>query len=147
VRGFSLLELVLVLAMLAVAAAVAGPAIGRALIGASASAEVSAVAGFLRAAREQAVSRGHALEVRFDHDAHTLVVRRADRDADAGVLGRRVVSPALRVDAGPAPARVIFHAHGMSSGARVLIAAAGARSYVIAVDPLTGRVRTRRAGS
>jgi hypothetical protein len=34
----------------------------------------------------------------------------------------------------------------MSTGARFAIEAPGARAYVIAVDALTGRVSTRRAG-
>jgi hypothetical protein len=41
--------------------------------------------------------------------------------------------------------RLTFLPHGMSSGARFLIEAPGSRAYVITVDPLTGRVTTRRA--
>jgi len=146
-QGFSLMELVVVLAVLAIAAAVVTPAVGRTADGVRARAEVGAVAAFLRSAREQAVTRRQALEVVVERDAHALVVRRAGREGEAGVLGSRAVSPLLRIDAAPLPPRVTFFPHGMSSGARFAIAAPGSRAYVIAVDALTGRVSTLRAGS
>ena len=147
VRGFSLMELVVVLAVLAIAAAVVAPAVGRTVDSVRARAEVGAVAAFLRAAREQAVTRQQALEVLIDNGTHALVVRRAGREGDAAVLTSRAVSPLLRIEADPPPPRVTFLPHGMSSGARFAVAAPGSRAYVIAVDALTGRVSTERAGS
>ena len=147
VRGFSLMELVVVLAVLAIAAAVVVPAVGRTVDRVRARAEVGAVAAFLRAAREQAVTRQQALEVLIDNDTHALVLRRAGREGDSAVLTSRAVSPLLRIEADPPPPRVTFLPHGMSSGARFAVAAPGSRAYVIAVDALTGRVSTERAGS
>ena len=66
IRGFSLMELVVVLAILAIAAAVVAPGVGRTADGVRARAEVGAIAAFLRSAREQAVTRRHAMEVRVD---------------------------------------------------------------------------------
>jgi general secretion pathway protein H len=146
-QGFSLIELVVVLLVLAIAAAVVTPAVGRTVDGVRARAEVGAVAAFLRSAREQAVTRRQALEVVVERDAHALVVRRAGLEGEAGVLGSRAVSPRLRIEAAALSPRVTFFPHGMSSGARFAIAAPGSRAYVIAVDALTGRVSTRRAGS
>ena len=145
IAGFSLVELVVVLAVLAVAAAVAAPPVGRTAESVRARAEVGAVAALLRSVREQAVTRGQTLEVVVD--AHTLVVRRAGLDGEAGALRSRAVSPRLRIVADPPPPRVTFFPHGTSSGARFAIAAHGSRPYLIAVDALTGRVSTRRAGS
>ena len=147
VRGYSLMELVVVLAVLAIAAAVVAPAVGRTADRVRARAEVGAVAAFLRAAREQAVTRRQALEVLVDNDTHALVVRRAGREGEAAVVASRAVSPLLRIEAAPPPPRVTFLPHGMSSGARFAVAAPGSRAYVIAVDALTGRVSTQRAGS
>lgn len=146
-RGFSLMELVVVLAVLSVAAAVVAPAVGRTADGVRARAEVGAIAAFLRSAREQAVTRRHALEVLVDHDTHALVMRRVGRQEEAAVLASRAVSPLLRIEADPPPPRVTFLPHGMSSGARFAVAAPGSRAYVIAVDALTGRVSTQRVGS
>ncbi len=147
VRGFSLMELVVVLAVLAIAAAVVAPAVGRAADSMRVRAEVGAVAAFLRSAREQAVTRRQALDVIVDNDTHALVMRRAGREEEAAVVASRVVSPLLRIAADPPPPRATFLPHGMSSGARFAVAASGSRAYVIAVDALTGRVSTQRAGS
>jgi general secretion pathway protein H len=146
-RGFSLMELIVVLAILAVAAAVVAPSVGRTADGVRARAEVGAVAAFLRSAREQAVARRQALEVRADAATHALVVRPVGAEGEAAVQARRAVSPLLRIAADPPPARVTFFPHGMSSGARFVIAAPGPRAYVITVDALTGRVSTGRGGS
>ncbi|HSL50066.1 MAG TPA: GspH/FimT family pseudopilin [Candidatus Deferrimicrobiaceae bacterium] len=147
VGGFSLMELVVVLAVLALAVAVVGPAVDRTAASLRARAEVGAVAAFLRSTREQAAARRQALEVIVDRDAHALVVRRPGRDGAAAALRRLAVGPTLRIAADPPPPRVTFFPHGASSGARFAIAARGADSYVIAVDALTGRVSMRRAGS
>jgi general secretion pathway protein H len=146
-RGFSLMELIVVLAILAVAAAVVAPSVGRTADGVRARAEVGAVAAFLRSAREQAVARRQTLEVRADAATHALVVRPVGAEGEAAVQARRAVSPLLRIAADPPPARVTFFPHGMSSGARFVIAAPGPRAYVITVDALTGRVSTGRGGS
>ncbi len=146
-RGFSLMELVVVLAILAIAAAVVAPGVGRTADGVRARAEVGAIAAFLRSAREQAVSRHQALEVQVDGESHTLVMRRAGQAGEFGVRATRAVSPLLRIAARALPPHVTFLPHGMSTGARFAIATPGPRTYVITVDALTGRVSTDRPGS
>jgi general secretion pathway protein H len=145
-RGYSLMELMVVLAVLAVAAAVAAPAVGRTAEDVRTRADVAAVAAFLRAAREQAITRRQTLEVVLDPQAHALLLRRAGGDGAAVVQASRVVSPRLRIGSDGTAARVVFLPHGMSTGARFPLEAPGARGYVIGVDALTGRVSTRRAG-
>ncbi|HUM15636.1 MAG TPA: GspH/FimT family protein [Candidatus Nitrosotalea sp.] len=141
-KGYSLMELLVVLAVLAVAAAVVAPGVARTVEGVRVRAEVGAVAGFLRSAREQAVSRGQRLEVVIDGEAHALVLRRPARED--GTLSSRAISPLLRIAADPTLRRVTFLPHGMSSGGRLMIEGAGAHPYVITVDALTGRVTTAR---
>ena len=147
VRGFSLMELVVVLAILAIAAAVVAPGVGRTIDGVRARAEVGAIAAFLRSAREQAVSRRQVLEVRVDDESHTLVMRHAGQAGEAGVRATRAFSPLLHIAADPPPPRVTFFLLGMSTGARFAIATPGPRTYVITVDALTGRVSTSRPTS
>ncbi len=141
------MELVVVLAILGVVAAVVAPAVGRGADDVRVRAELARVAGFLRAAREQAVARGQALEVTLDREGHTLLLRRPGRDAEEGAQASRAVSPLLRLAADPPAGRVTFLPQGMSSGGRFRIEAPGPRAYVIAVDPLTGRVTTQRSAS
>jgi type II secretory pathway pseudopilin PulG len=140
------MELIVALAVLAVAAAVVTPSVGMTADRVRARADVGALAAFLRSAREHAVTRGQALEVVVDRDAHALVLRRAGREDTAVVLRRRAISPRLRLAADPPAAGVTFFPHGTSSGARFAVAAHGAGPYVIAVDALTGRVSMRQAG-
>ena len=139
------MELVVVLAVLAVATALVIPAVGRATDEVRARAEVASVAAFLRSAREQAVTRGQALEVVVDHDARALRLQRAARDGQPAAATRQTFSALLRVEGGAHAPGVTFLPHGMSSGARFGIETAGPRAYVITVDALTGRVTTQRA--
>jgi general secretion pathway protein H len=143
-RGYTLMELVVVLALLALAAALVAPAVGRTAEDVIARAEVASVAAFLRGAREQAVTRQQTLEVSLDRDAHSLLLRRAARDGQEAPATRRAFSALLRVDGTATPAAITFQPQGMSSGARLLVETAGPRVYVVMVDALTGRVTTQR---
>ena len=141
-RGFSLLELVLVFAVVTIAAAVSAPVVARSIDAARARAEVGAVITFLRSARVRAVTRGEATEVAIDGRVHALVVRRAG--ARDGTPTTRVLSPLLQVAADRVP--VTFLPQGTSSGGRLAIEAPGPRTYVVTVDALTGRVSLGRGG-
>jgi general secretion pathway protein H len=145
VRGYSLVELVVVLAILAVATALVIPAVGRTVEEVRARAEVASVAAFLRSAREQAVTHQQVLEVVVDPKANALLLQRPARDGQATAPTRRAFSALLRVEGGARSPGVTFLPHGMSSGARFGVETAGPRAYVITVDALTGRVATRRA--
>ena len=142
-RGYTLIETVVVLLVLALAAAVVTPAIGRGLDSVRLRAEVAGVASFLRAARERAISQHVSLEVGIDPEGRTLVVKGAD-----GVRAVRHLSPLVHLEADPPEARTVtFFAYGLSSGGRFWLEAPGAVAYVVTVDPLTGRVSTRRGES
>ncbi len=166
-RGFTLIETVVVLLVLALVAGVAAPAIGRGLDAIALRTEVAGIASFLRAARAQAIARRRSVEVRIDRDGHTLVRQDAADGrsaADGGTAadggsaadgenaraGAAVhhLSSRLRLTAdGPADRPVTFFAHGLSSGARLLVDSPDAGRFVVTVDPLTGRVATRRGQS
>jgi general secretion pathway protein H len=148
-RGYTLIELVLVMAVLAAASMVAVPAIGRGVDGLRVRTEVAGVASFLRSAREQAVTRGQTHEVTLDAARGALVVRRVGGKSIADGATRRQLSSRLHV--APEPGRILqpitFLPQGRSSGGAFRVEAVGSRAYVISVDPLTGRVSTRRADS
>ncbi|HZP35096.1 MAG TPA: GspH/FimT family pseudopilin [Methylomirabilota bacterium] len=138
--GFSLMELALVLAILAAAAAVAAPGIARTADGIRARTERGAVAGVLRAARALAVSRQEPVDVRLDGDGSALIVSVAG--GDPALLATRALT---RISVSGTP-RVTFYPHGTSSGARWAVAAPGAGGSLIVVDALTGRVAVSRSG-
>jgi general secretion pathway protein H len=143
-RGYTLMELIVMLAVLAIAAAVVAPAVGRTVDDVKTRAELAGVAAFLRGARERAVTRQHAYEVVLDVGTRALLLRRAGREDEAAVQAVRPLPARLQVQA-EIP-RVVFLPHGMSSGARFAFEAPGPRRYVMTVDVLTGRVTTRRGG-
>lgn len=143
-RGYTLIETVVVLMVLALAAGVAAPSIGRGLDAIRIRSEVAGVASFLRVARERAISQHRALEVGIDGDGRTLVLRTGEED----VRAVRRLSPLLRIEGDPPQARTVtFFAYGLSTGARFRLEAPGPVVYVVTVSPLTGRVSTRRGES
>lgn len=142
-RGYTLIETTVVLLVLALAAGIAAPAVGRSLDALRFRAEVAGVASFLRAARERAITQHRALEVGIDGDGRTLVLKAGDED----VRAVRHLS-VLRIEADPREARTVtFFAYGLSTGGRFRLEAAGPVVYVVTVSALTGRVSTRRAES
>ncbi len=139
-RGFTLIELVVTLFVLALAVGVAAPSIARGVDTVRTRAEAAGIATFLRAAREHAVTRNRAYEVRVRTDEGLVELRSGD-----AVSATRRLAPGLRVTADPPAARVItFLPQGLSSGGRLRVEMPGRRAYLISVDPLTGRVATRR---
>ena len=149
-RGFTLMETAVVLLVLSLAAAVAAPPVARGVDAIRLRAEVAGVASFLRGARERAISQHRAIEVSLDGDGRALVLRSGAGDQNSGRAAPgavRYLSPEVRVTAEPPPARTVtFFAHGLSSGGRFRIEARATVVYVV-VDPLTGRVATRRSES
>lgn len=159
-RGYTLIEVVVVLLVVAIALAVGVPAIGRGADGLRARAEAAGVANFMRAAREQAVTRNRSYEVRVDSEAGVLMLIPSATDGAGGTGGtggkggaglvqaiRRVAAP-VRISADPPLRRTVtFLPQGLSSGGTFRVEAPGPRVYVITVDSITGRVVTRRVDS
>jgi prepilin-type N-terminal cleavage/methylation domain-containing protein len=150
-RGFTLIEVVTVLLILALAAGVVAPSVGRSLDGLKLRAEVAGVASFLRAARERAITRDIPFQVEIDVEARSLTLRPAPAERAAPLerpLTVKQLSGSIRIAAEPPSARTIrFLPHGFSSGGRLLIEAPGPVVYEVAVDPIIGRVTTRRGPS
>jgi prepilin-type N-terminal cleavage/methylation domain-containing protein len=144
-RGFTLIEMAITLMVLAIAAAFAVPSISRGLDGVRARAEVSGFVGFLRAAREQAATRGIAHEVHLNPETRTLVITVAGSDA---VRSSRTFTYLLRIEPDPPNALTVsFQPQGLSTGGAFHIMAAGQRHYLVTIDPFTGRVGSRLADS
>jgi type II secretion system protein H len=146
-RGFTLLELVVTLLVLAVAVAVVTPAIGRGTEAVRARAEVAGFAATLRHARERAISSQRPHTVVIDPEGHrmSVVVPVADGSAAEHEVRRsRVLSPRLTVETIEHPAlEVRFDARGVASGGDFRLTSGGI-VYRVTVDRLTGRVRSTR---
>ena len=139
-RGFTLLELIVTLFVLALAAALAVPAVGRSTETLQARADVARFAALLRHAREQAITSRRALAVVIDPaERRVAIVAGTDEVRETRTLPAR-----LTVEANPPPALTVrFEPHGTSSGGEFRIAS-GVVAYRVTIDPVTGRVRSLR---
>jgi len=139
-RGFTLIELSVTLLVLALAAAVIAPSMVTGVDALRARTEAAGIATMLRTAREQAITHNRPYEVRVRSEDGIVELRAGD-----AVPATRKLAAGARITADPPSARVItFLPQGSSSGTRLRVELAG-RAWMVTVDPLTGRVATRRA--
>jgi type II secretion system protein H len=162
-QGFTLLELIVTLAVLAIAAAVVAPAVGRSTDSLRARAEVAGFAATLRHAREQAISQQRTHRVLVDAKARRVVIERIGASDDRRpaaddrtrtkdeitepepkreVRQAKTLSPNLTIEAATT-SEVIFDARGFASGGDFKVSSAGV-AYRVTVDRLTGRVQSVR---
>ena len=139
-RGFTLIELAVTLFVLALAVSVAAPSLARGLDTVKTRAETAGIATFLRAARERAITHNRAYEVRVKPEEGVVELRSGET-----VLAIRRPAAEVRVTLDqPTSHTITFLPQGLSSGAQLRVEGPGRRVYLVTVDPLTGRVTTRR---
>jgi general secretion pathway protein H len=141
-RGFTLLELLVTLIVIALAVGLAVPTIGRSTESIRVRAEVAGFSAMLRHARERAIVTRTPQAVVIDP-----VTRRLSRLAggpEGEVREMRSLPERLVVEATPPPALTVrFEPEGGSSGGDFRLTS-GAIAYRITIDALTGRVRSAR---
>jgi len=139
-RGFTLVELVVTLFVLALAVGVAAPSIARGVDTVQTRAEAGGVATFLRGAREKAITHNRTYEVRVRPEESLVELRTGD-----AVSATKRLAAGVRVTAEPPSARTItFLPQGLTSGGRLRVEMPGRQGYLITLDALTGRVSTQR---
>ena len=139
-RGFTLLELVVVLFVMALAAGIAAPSIARSTDSLRMRSEIAGFSAFLRHAREQAISTRRPHRVVVDPSDHVMRVY-----AGEDVRRTRTLPSRWTFDASDAARLAVrFEPQGSSSGGEYRIAADDV-TWRVTIDPFTGRVRTARA--
>jgi len=140
-RGFTLLELLVVLVIASLAISLVGPAFQRLMPGLTLEAESRKLVAMLRHARSQAILTG--TEVTVSQDAESGGLRLSYREQPY-VLPERL---SLTLEAGPAQdetapgvTQILFYPRGDSSGGSLDLKM-DERSEIISVDWLSGRVQ------
>ena len=136
-RGVTLLELIVVLAVLAVVTAFALPSIRRGSEGLQLRAQAGRVASLLREARLQAVTHRRPTRVVLEagHRSATLTW-----DGTAEPLRRVELPERFSVQAPEGGDALTFSPRGLVRDARWVVEAPGGRRLVIEVHGVTGRV-------
>jgi general secretion pathway protein H len=135
-KGFTLLELIVVLFVVAVAAAVTTVSINRAYEKGVLKEQALRVHALLRGARERAI---------MDRMPVTFVTDGEDRsywlEGRKGLLGaKRHLPPGIKIGGEP----IVFFSKGNSTGGLITVEQEGGKTYVIEVDEITGRARIER---
>lgn len=141
-RGFTLLELLVVLVIASLAVSLVGPAFQRILPGLTLEAESRKLESLLRHARSQAILSGTRVVISQDVDSGGLLL--SYRDAPYTLPERF----SLQLQGGPGGsdpfiggAQIRFYPRGDSSGGSLSLSLDEDRSEDIRVDWLSGRVR------
>ena len=140
-HGFTLLELLVVLAIAALLLAVAPPLITAAIPGAELKASARRVAAGLRLAREEAIRTGRDVAFTLDLETHSFEVdgrfRRGKLPKGLDLKLEAAETEMLDEHRGA----VRFFPDGSSTGGRIILTRHDA-GYQVGVQWLTGRIRT-----
>lgn len=131
--GFTLLELVVVLAILGIVALVAVPAFTGAVPTSPRDRGALQVARVLESARAAAGRTGAVARARIVEGGTAV----------EGPAGRVALEPETRIEAAAGDLEVVFYPTGFASGARWRLRAPGATPAVIEVSVLEGAIRVR----
>lgn len=129
-RGFSLLELLLVLVLMGILAGVVAPATGRFLDRLNFRRQTAALVAGTRYARLMAVGKGGPVAMRFDRQEHLL-------HFSGAVEGKKELYLPEGVEFELWPETLVFYPDGLATPGR-LVARSGHRSQEFRIDPLTG---------
>ena len=141
-HGFTLLELLVVLAGLATVLAVAAPRFGGALAGPRLEASAREIAASLRDARDRAVTTSREVAFVVDLEGRRYRLGEDGRNRQLRGSPRITLETAAREQIDRASGSIRFFPDGSASGGRITLAQDG-RSFHIDVDWLSGRVRLR----
>jgi len=129
-RGFSLIELIMVLALLGIMAGVVAPATGRFLDKLNFRKQTAALVAATRYARLMAVGKGVPVAMRFDDQSKSL-------SFSGAVEGKKEVDLPQGAAFELRPETLVFYPDGLATPGR-MVSRSGRCSQEFRIDPLTG---------
>lgn len=135
--GFTLIELVVVFAMLAVATALVLPTVGRGMEALRLRNEVGRIATLMREARLEAVRQRRATRVTLDPGQNTVALTAGDPDHP---LRQLALPRGFRVTVTAGGETLAFSSRGLTRDTRWVVEEPGGRRLAITVDAVSGRV-------
>ena len=141
-RGFTLVELLLVLAIIAVAMLLGAGVIGRGMDGLRLRSSANGIAAQLRFTRAQALATGEPQRFTIDPAAHAWQAPK-DRHGDLPARSAIVFTGAREVQPAEGQGAIVFFPDGASTGGRVRLQQ-GAAAWQVDVAWLTGQVAVVR---
>jgi len=129
-RGFSLIELIMVLALLGIMAGVVAPATGRFLDKLNFRKQTATLVAATRYARLMAVGKGGPVAMRFDGQAKTI-------SFSGAVEEKKAVELSEGAEFEFRPEILVFYPDGLATPGR-MVSRSGRRSLEFLIDPLTG---------
>lgn len=138
-RGFTLLEIILVMAIIALASVLAAAAMGGGFRGMQLSASAKQIASNLRFTRAQAIATGQPQRFVIDPHAHTWHAPKSHHGEIPEKLAVAFIG-AREVQPHPGEGAIAFFPDGASTGGRVRLSS-GKAQWTVDVAWLTGQVR------
>jgi general secretion pathway protein H len=135
--GLTLIELVVVMAVLAVAAVLVAPAVRRGSEGLRVRAGARQVAALLREARSQAVAHRRPTRVALERVKRAVTLA---WDGDPEPMRRVDLSAGIRLEPAGGADALTFSPRGLARDARWIVEGPGRRRLAIEVHGVTGRV-------
>lgn len=135
--GFTLIELAVVLAILAIVTALVLPVASRGTERVRLRAEAGRVAALVRQARQHAVSHRREARVVLDRARNTVALHAPGGEQAVRELA---LPPGIRVNVAHGPETLIFSPRGITRQARWVLEASGGRRLAVNVEGVTGRV-------
>jgi type II secretion system protein H len=155
-KGFSLIEMVIVLVLVGLSIALVTPSLSRFSKGIELKTSAQKVSGILRFFRSESVQKGRVFQVLFDPDLRVVRVRALEGDGlqeegkeEAKIQEKRYVLPPgiqmgeVKIPSSEFPSdlpTIEFYPHGGSNGGTIVLRMQDRKGYRIKVHFLTGMV-------
>lgn len=139
-RGFTLLELLVVLVIAGLMLGLVGPALPRVLPAAGFEAQSRELLARLRQARSQAILSRQSVYVSHDRQANALQFSHDGAPLQLAAGLSLEVESGAHDDPDAPPQAIAFHPDGHASGGTVVLGSADGRRFALRIDWLSGRV-------